>query len=459
MSFEDLGLNGEILKAIHEAGYSEPTPIQAKAIPAILMGQDVLGCAQTGTGKTASFTLPMIEILSSGRARARMPRSLVLTPTRELAAQVAQNFDTYGKYLRLSKALLVGGVSMGEQIKALDQGVDVLIATPGRLLDLFERGNILLSDIKILVIDECDRMLDMGFIPDIEKIVSLLPPRRQNLLFSATVPPEIRGLVDRFLVSPKEIAVVAQAAAAKTVTQGLLILESHLKISSLLELIKGEDVKNAFIFCNRKRDIAGVLRSLQKVGYSAGALHGDMNQSQRTLTLKRFKDNELNFLVCSDVVARGIDISGLSHVFNVDVPINAEDYIHRIGRTGRAGREGRAFTLASNDDEKYVLAIEKLIGHSIPRISIKTASSDDVIETRNQDHSPPSRPPSGPVSSAVDSPANRPQRNDVRAPERRPERVESVRSTSRTGQRWPDEPQDNVLGFGDDAPPFFQNGA
>ena len=219
MSFEDLGLNGEILKAIHEAGYSEPTPIQAKAIPAILMGQDVLGCAQTGTGKTASFTLPMIEILSSGRARARMPRSLVLTPTRELAAQVAQNFDTYGKYLRLSKALLVGGVSMGEQIKALDQGVDVLIATPGRLLDLFERGNILLSDIKILVIDECDRMLDMGFIPDIEKIVSLLPPRRQNLLFSATVPPEIRGLVDRFLVSPKEIAVVAQAAAAKLLFQ------------------------------------------------------------------------------------------------------------------------------------------------------------------------------------------------------------------------------------------------
>ena len=460
MSFDDLGLNSDILKAIHEAGYSEPTPIQAKAIPAILMGQDVLGCAQTGTGKTASFTLPMIEILSSGRARARMPRSLVLTPTRELAAQVAHNFDTYGKYIRLTKALLVGGVSMGEQIKALDQGVDVLIATPGRLLDLFDRGNILLSDIKILVIDECDRMLDMGFIPDIEKIVSLLPQRRQNLLFSATVPPEIRGLVDRFLVSPKEIAVESQATAAKTVTQALVIVPAAEKISTLLQLIHGEDVKNAFIFCNRKRDIAGVLRALQKNNYAAGALHGDMTQSQRTLTLKQFKENELNLLVCSDVVARGIDVQGLSHVFNIDVPINAEDYVHRIGRTGRAGREGRAFTLASTEDEKFVVAIEKLIGTVIPRIDVPSIKTVDFSEA---DASPRPRTRTRPPRSSASSSAapvrqerNHPPRSETR-PETRSERTDYARA-ERAPPRWTDEPPDHVLGFGNDVPVFFRNG-
>lgn len=451
MSFEQLGLNEDILKAIQDTGYTDPTPIQAKAIPAILMGQDVLGCAQTGTGKTASFTLPMIEILSSGRARARMPRSLVLTPTRELAAQVAHNFDTYGKYLRLTKALLVGGVAMGDQIKALDNGVDVLIATPGRLMDLFDRGNILLSDIKILVIDECDRMLDMGFIPDIEKIVSLLPARRQNLLFSATVPPEIRGLVDRFMVSPKEITVAAEATTAKTVSQNLIIVPGDEKIDVLLELIEREDVKNAFVFCNRKKDIGGVLRALQKNGYPAGALHGDMTQPMRTQTLQRFKDNDITMLVCSDVVARGIDIQGVSHVFNVDVPVNPEDYVHRIGRTGRAGREGRAFTIAGSDDEKPVLAIEKLIGQPIPRLTIDTVSLDAFA---------PEDAPK--IRRKTSGTSSRGSHDRKPAPNRPPERPSRSQSQRYAGEmNAPDhhaEPADGTLGFGDNVPAFFRNG-
>lgn len=462
MSFETLGLCDDVMRAIQETGYTNPTPIQEKAIPAILMGQDVLGCAQTGTGKTASFTLPMIEILSSGRARARMPRSLVLTPTRELAAQVAHNFDTYGKYVRLTKALLVGGVAMGDQIKALDQGVDVLIATPGRLLDLFERGNILLSDIKILVIDECDRMLDMGFIPDIERIVGLLPPRRQNLLFSATVPPEIRGLVDRFLVSPKEIAIAPQATTAKTVTQHLINVDAGQKIMALQHLIEQEDVRNAFIFCNRKRDISGVLRALQKQGLAAGALHGDMTQPQRTQTLQRFKDNEINLLVCSDVVARGIDIQGVSHVFNVDVPTNAEDYVHRIGRTGRAGREGCAFTLATADDEKLIVAIEKLIGQPIPKMALP-----------NLEPPKSEQPARAPRQTRNDRDNPRPQGRDQHRDSYRDSHRDSHRDSGRDRERgrhqdrgrdqqyrhFAPEPHDGVLGFGDDMPAFFRNGA
>ncbi|MBV6632646.1 MAG: DEAD/DEAH box helicase [Alphaproteobacteria bacterium] len=370
MGFDQLGLNDKIMQAVTESGYNEPTPIQAKAIPPILMGQDVVGCAQTGTGKTASFTLPMIEILSTGRARARMPRSLILAPTRELAAQVAENFDKYGKYIPLTKALLVGGVSMNEQIDKLDRGVDVLIATPGRLLDLFERGRILLSDIKLLVIDECDRMMDMGFIPDIERIVGLLPKRRQTLMFSATLAPEIRRLVNSFMMTPKEISVAPPASPAKTVTQSLVKVAPRQKNKTLIALLDQEEVKNAFIFCNRKRDIDGVKRALDKAGYKAGQLHGDMVQTARTETLQRFKDNEINLLVCSDVAARGLDIKGLSHVFNVDVPFNAEDYVHRIGRTGRAGMKGRAFTLAGSEDDKFVDAIEKLVGGAIPVMEI-----------------------------------------------------------------------------------------
>jgi superfamily II DNA/RNA helicase len=371
MNFSDLGLSPELLNAIGDSGYTTPTPIQAQAIPVVLTGRDVLGCAQTGTGKTASFTLPMIDVLAAGRAKARMPRSLIIEPTRELAAQVAESFDRYGKYHKLSKALLIGGESFTDQEKALDRGVDVLIATPGRLLDLFERGKILMSDVKILVIDEADRMLDMGFIPDVERIVSLIPKIRQTLFFSATMPPEIRRLADAFLMNPKEISVAPPASPATTVVQGLAIVADREKREALRRLIRTEQVKNALIFCNRKRDVEILFRSLQRHGFNVAALHGDMAQAKRTETLEKFREGEVSLLVASDVAARGLDIVGLSHVFNFDVPMHAEDYVHRIGRTGRAGREGRAFTLATPDDGKYTDAIVRLIGRDIPRIEIE----------------------------------------------------------------------------------------
>ncbi len=382
MQFSDLGLSAEVLRAVADAGYQTPTPIQAKAIPHVFMGRDILGCAQTGTGKTASFTLPMIELLSQGRARARMPRSLILEPTRELAAQVAENFEIYGKYHKLNKALLIGGVSYDDQEKLLDRGVDVLIATPGRLLDHFERGRILLNDVKILVIDEADRMLDMGFIPDVEKIVSLLPKKRQTLFFSATMPPEIKRLADAFLNEPKEITVSAPASTATTVTQGLCLVphQDFAKRDALRRLMATEQVRSALIFCNRKRDVDTLFKSLKRHGFNVGSLHGDMDQSTRTATLEGFKRGDIAIMVCSDVAARGIDIDDLSHVFNYDVPIHAEDYVHRIGRTGRAGRSGRAFTLATNADRKFVDAIERLIGKEIPKVAIEGLVAPDPSE-------------------------------------------------------------------------------
>jgi superfamily II DNA/RNA helicase len=370
-TFADLGLSDSILQAVSEAGYLYPTPIQEQAIPVVLMGRDVLGCAQTGTGKTAGFTLPMLDILAGSRAKARMPRSLILEPTRELALQVAENFEKYGKYLKLNHALLIGGESMDEQKAVLEKGVDVLIATPGRLLDLFDRGRILLADCKVLVIDEADRMLDMGFIPDVERIVSMLPRIRQTLFFSATMAPEIRRLADAFLQNPKEITVSAPATVASTITTGLFWVQERDKREALRRLIRREQVQNALIFCNRKRDVDILYKSLQRHGFSVGALHGDMDQSARFATLNRFKANEIRLLVCSDVAARGLDIGGLSHVFNFDVPFHAEDYVHRIGRTGRAGREGHAYSIAEPMDAKSVAAIEKLTGKPIPRMEIE----------------------------------------------------------------------------------------
>ena len=380
--FSDLGLSEPILRALVEKGYTHPTPIQAQAIPAVLSGRDVMGVAQTGTGKTAGFTLPMLDILSGARARARMPRSLILEPTRELALQVAENFVAYGKYLKLTHALLIGGESLNDQKDVLMKGVDVLIATPGRLIDLFERGGLMLTDIKLLVIDEADRMLDMGFIPDVERIVAMLPKTRQTMFFSATMAPEIRRLSDAFLDNPKLITVSRAASVATTIVAGLALVAEIDKREALRRLIRSEDVQNALIFCNRKRDVDILHKSLTKHGFSVGALHGDMSQPARFATLEKFKQNELRLLVCSDVAARGIDIGGLSHVFNFDVPHHAEDYVHRIGRTGRAGKVGHAFTLATPEDKLAVEAIEKLTGTVIPPIAVDGL---DVVEWSESD--------------------------------------------------------------------------
>src|SRR5215467_2459086 len=371
MGFSELGLSPEVLQAVSDAGYTIPTPIQEQAIPHVQRGRDVLGCAQTGTGKTASFVLPMIDKLAAGRARVRMPRSLILEPTRELATQVAAAFELYGKYHRLTMALLIGGESFVDQERKLDRGVDVLIATPGRLLDLHGRGKILFSDTRILVIDEADRMLDMGFIPDVERIVGLLPVPRQTLFFSATMPAEVRKLADAFLRDPAEIAVAPPASPAATVVQSLAVVDAHNKREALRRLIRSEDVKNALIFCNRKRDVDILFRSLARHGFDAAALHGDMPQPKRTEALERFRKGEIRLLGANDGAARGVEIEGMSHVFCFDVPGHAEDYVHRIGRTGRAGLEGRSFMLASPEDGNAVAAIAKLIGREIPLITIE----------------------------------------------------------------------------------------
>jgi superfamily II DNA/RNA helicase len=362
--FSNLGLSPKVLEAIAASGYTTPTPIQAQAIPDAVAGKDILGIAQTGTGKTASYVLPMLTRLEQGRARARMPRSLILCPTRELAAQVAENFEKYGSQHKLNMALLIGGVSFDEQNRKLDRGVDVLIATPGRLLDQYQRGKILMTGVDILVIDEADRMLDMGFIPDIERICSLLPPKKQTLFFSATMPPEIQRLVDRFLKSPTRVEVAKQATTASTITQRFQFVEGGdwEKREALRGLIRGQEVKNAIIFCNRKRDVDVLHKSLIKHGFNAGCLHGDMEQHTRTATLDGFRSGAITLLAASDVAARGLDIPDVSHVFNFDVPIHSEDYVHRIGRTGRAGKLGASFTLVTDHDIRALREIEKMTG-------------------------------------------------------------------------------------------------
>ncbi|RDE06902.1 DEAD/DEAH box helicase [Sphingomonas aracearum] len=367
MTFADLGLSDELLSAVTAAGYTEPTPIQASAIPSVLMMRDLIGIAQTGTGKTAAFVLPMIDVLAHGRSRARMPRSLILEPTRELAAQVAENFEKYGKNHKLSVALLIGGVQMGDQVKALEKGVDVLIATPGRLMDLFGRGKILLTGCNLLVIDEADRMLDMGFIPDIEEICTKLPAQRQTLLFSATMPPPIKKLADRFLSNPKTIEVSRPASTNLSITQWLVPTSGQKKRATLERLLRAEDVTTAIIFSNRKTTVRELNKSLQRDGFRSGEIHGDMEQPQRLAELDRFKSGEINILVASDVAARGLDIKGVSHVFNYDAPWHPDDYVHRIGRTGRGGATGVAFTLMTPDDAENIENIEKLTGTRIPR--------------------------------------------------------------------------------------------
>ncbi len=373
MSFADLGLSDELLRAIDDSGYTEPTPIQATAIPSVLMMRDLIGIAQTGTGKTASFVLPMIDILAQGRSRARMPRSLILEPTRELAAQVAENFEKYGKYHKLSMALLIGGVSMGDQQSALEKGVDVLIATPGRLMDLFGRGKILLTGCSLLVIDEADRMLDMGFIPDIEEICTKLPATRQTLLFSATMPPPIKKLADRFLSNPRTIEVARPASANLNIEARLVECSARAKTDTLIDLLRADDMTTAIVFSNRKTTVRDLERALKRAGFKAGQIQGDMEQAERIRELDRFKNGEISVLVASDVAARGLDVKGVSHVFNYDVPWHPDDYVHRVGRTGRAGAKGKAFTLATPDDAEAVANIEKLTGTKIERVASAAA--------------------------------------------------------------------------------------
>jgi superfamily II DNA/RNA helicase len=418
MSFADLGLSDELLRAVADSGYGEPTPIQKAAIPSVLMGKDLIGIAQTGTGKTAGFVLPMIDILHQGRSRARMPRSLILEPTRELAMQVADNFEKYGKYHPLSMALLMGGVQMGDQVKALEKGVDVLIATPGRLMDLFSRGKIMLNDCNLLVIDEADRMLDMGFIPDIEEICSKLPKGRQTLLFSATMPPPIQKLAAKFLSDPKRVEVARPATANVNIEQRLVEVSADKKKDVLKDLLKTDEVKNAIVFCNRKSTVRELTTSLRRSHLHAGQIQGDMDQSQRIAEFERFKNDEINILVASDVAARGLDVKGVSHVFNFDVPWQPDDYVHRIGRTGRAGAKGIAITLATRADGELIERIEKLTGQKIPRVA-----------------APGGKPPKA-EKAAAETPQQKPERKPAQSerkpaksepkPEPRPERTPVV---------------------------------
>ena len=411
MTFADLGLSDETLRAVTESGYTEPTPVQAQAIPPVLMNRDLIAIAQTGTGKTASFVLPMIDVLAHGRARAMMPRSLILEPTRELAAQVAENFEKYGKYHNLSMALLIGGVSMGDQTAALARGVDVLIATPGRLMDLFKRGKILLSGCSILVIDEADRMLDMGFIPDIEEICTKLPATRQTLLFSATMPGPIKKLADRFLSNPKQIEVARAGMNNLLIEQRLVETTARGKRDTLKSLLAAEDVQSAIIFSNRKTTVRDLAEMLQRSGLKAGQIHGDMDQGERLRELDRFKDGTINILVASDVAARGLDVKGVSHVFNYDIPWHPDDYVHRIGRTGRAGATGKAYSLVTPEDAEAVANIEKLTKSTIERIG-KPVAAEPVAEPR--------------PAATVDDPAS--GEASARGPRRRPRSEKPARA-------------------------------
>ncbi|MBU2868621.1 DEAD/DEAH box helicase [Pacificibacter marinus] len=430
IKFTDLNLDKKVLKAIEDAGYTEPTPIQAGAIPPALEGKDVLGIAQTGTGKTASFTLPMITRLARGRARARMPRSLVLCPTRELAAQVAENFDTYTKYHKLTKALLIGGVSFKEQDRLIDKGVDVLIATPGRLLDHFERGKLILTDVKIMVVDEADRMLDMGFIPDIERIFGLTPFTRQTLFFSATMAPEIERITNTFLSAPARIEIARQASASEKIEQHVVMLKGSRRDRTATEKRKllralieneGESLDNAIIFCNRKTDVDIVSKSMQKYGFDTAPIHGDLDQSQRNTTLERFRNGEIKILVASDVAARGLDVPSVTHVFNFDVPGHPEDYVHRIGRTGRAGRDGKAIMLCEPRDEKNFEAVETLLGNKIPRLDNpfgnpvdETAAPADAAKPEAKKADTAEKPQEA-VAASGDTPADKPKRTRTRS--------------------------------------------
>ncbi len=434
MNFSDLGLGQKTLQGVQDAGYTTPTPIQQNVIPYVLARHDLFGCAQTGTGKTASYTLPLLDLLEKGRARARMPRVLVLAPTRELAQQIAEHFESYGNHHKTNLALVIGGSSMIQQERTLSGNIDILIATPGRLLDLVERGKVMLMGVEVLVIDEADRMLDMGFIPDIEKLIKLLPPNRQTLMFSATVAPEVRKLADTFLQNPKEITVSTPATTSSKIQQFIVKTAPLQKRQTLRNIIQKEHIKTAIIFCNRKKDIATLCSSLKRHKFNVATLHGDLTQNIRSETLDAFKKGSISFLIASDVAARGIDVEDLPYVFNFDVPINPEEYVHRIGRTGRAGREGKAFTFITPSEQNYLKAIQKLIGMEITTYVIEEnkVQNTDVL--------------------SKEMPSQQNKSNSER-----PHRPTEKTTKNLTLQPALSKSRDPVIGFGDSLPAFMKN--
>jgi len=457
MAFSELGLSPKVMVSIAEAGYETPTEIQKLGIPPALAGRDVLGLAQTGTGKTAAFALPILTRLEKGRARARMPRSLILEPTRELAAQVADALKVYGKNHKLNMALLIGGVSFGDQNRILDRGADIVIATPGRLLDHFERGKLMMSAIEMMIVDEADRMLDMGFIPDIERIFKLTPFTRQTLFFSATMPSEISRITNTFLHNPVKIEASKPSSTAATIEQRLLPVSNKPaeKRAAFRRLLTTQDVSNAIVFCNRKRDVGVLERSMKKHGYKVVCLHGDMDQSARMAALAAFRDNEITYLVASDVAARGLDIPSVSHVFNYDVPSHAEDYVHRIGRTGRAGREGHAFTLVMPADKKYLSAIEKLIGQSIPWVEKDQAPRAAPAKTAT----PEKEKPAEKAEKAEKTGRPEQKRSSRTRQPRRGQRKEASGNTSLKDTSRNNNSGKPVTGLGDHVPAFLLRSA
>ncbi len=434
MNFSDLGLGQKTLQGVQDAGYTTPTPIQQNVIPYVLARHDLFGCAQTGTGKTASYTLPLLDLLEKGRARARMPRVLVLAPTRELAQQIAEHFESYGNHHKTNLALVIGGSSMIQQERTLSGNIDILIATPGRLLDLVERGKVMLMGVEVLVIDEADRMLDMGFIPDIEKLVKLLPTNRQTLMFSATVAPEVRKLADTFLKNPKEITVSAPATTSSNIQQFVVKTTSLQKRQTLRTIIQKENIKTAIIFCNRKKDIATLCSSLKRHKFNVASLHGDLTQNIRSETLDAFKKGAISFLIASDVAARGIDVEDLPYVFNFDVPMNPEEYVHRIGRTGRAGKEGKAFTFITSSEQNSLKTIQKLIGMEIPTYVIEESeaqATDSIVKEI-------------------------PSQQDKRSQEKTNRPAEKTPKNSSSQSTFP-KSREPVVGFGDALPAFMKN--
>ncbi len=397
-SFDALGLAEPLLRAVADCGYDEPTPIQAEAIPSLLAGEDLLGCAQTGTGKTAAFALPLLQHLSErgGSTRGKRPiRALILSPTRELAAQIGEDIDAYGKYLKLRHHVIFGGVSQRPQEQALSRGLDVLVACPGRLLDLHGQGLVDLSHVTHFVLDEADRMLDMGFIHDIRKVLKVLPDRRQNLLFSATMPDSIASLAATFLHDPIRVEVTPQSTTVERIAQKVMFVEKSDKRRLLANILTTDDVEQAIVFTRTKHGANRLVKQLEQAGVEAAAIHGNKSQNARTRALDAFRDGKLGVLVATDVASRGIDVDGVSHVFNFDLPNEPETYVHRIGRTGRAGRDGTAIAFCDGEEVAYLRDIEKLIGESIDVDSDHAWHPGDLRKSASSAAPPQARRPGG----------------------------------------------------------------